>query len=109
MVFKTQKEYLDLLPLSKWTDLTVRGKILSDVINTIVLLSFRKQIKEGGYSTSEIFGAAQSLMCFRDKNGMVTVETPAKKVKLYYKLSGIEIPAHVDTKKYINSALSIKM
>lgn len=109
MVFKTQKEYLDLLPLSKWTELTVRGKILSDVINTIVLLSFRKQIKEGGYSTSEIFGAAQSLMCFRNKNGTVTVETPAKKVKQYYKLSGIEIPAHVDTKKYINNALSIKM
>ena len=26
-VFKTSKEYLKLLPLSKWTDLTVRGKI----------------------------------------------------------------------------------
>ena len=109
MVFKTQKEYLDLLPLSKWTDLTVRGKILSDVVNTIILLSFRKTVKEGGYSTSEIIGAAQSLMCFRNREGMVTVETPSKKVKQYYKLGGIDIPAHVDTKKYIRNALGIKM
>lgn len=109
MVFKTQKEYLDLLPLSKWTDLTVRGKILSDIINTIVLLSFRKEVKEGGYSTSEIIGAAQSLMCFRNRDGMVTVETPGKKVKQYYKLSGIEVPAHVDTGKYIRNVLDIKM
>jgi hypothetical protein len=109
MVFKTQKEYLDLLPLSKWSDQTVRGKILSDVINTVVLLSFRKAVNEGGYSTSEIIGATQSLMCFRNRDGMVTVETPGKKVRQYYKLAGIEVPAHVDTGKYINNVLNIKV
>ncbi|HAF84851.1 MAG TPA: hypothetical protein DCG32_00460, partial [Sphaerochaeta sp.] len=33
-VFKTSKEYLNLLPLSKWSDLTVRGKLLCDIIST---------------------------------------------------------------------------
>jgi len=37
-VFKTAKNYLDLLPLAKWTDTTVRGKILSDMIATPIYL-----------------------------------------------------------------------
>ena len=109
MVFKTQKEYLDLLPLSKWSDQTVRGKILNDIISTIVLLEFRKAVNEGGYSTSEIIGTTQSLMCFRNRDGMVTVETPGKKVRQYYKLAGIDIPAHVDTARFIKNILNIKM
>lgn len=35
-VIKTSKEYLVLLPLSKWTVETVRRKIFSDIINTII-------------------------------------------------------------------------
>jgi len=95
VVFKTAKEYLDLLPLSKWTDTTVRGKILHDIINTTSLLLFRKSIKQFGFSTSEIFGRCQSLMCCRRKDGIVTVETPNKQVKEYYKLLDITVPAHV--------------
>ena len=109
MVFKTQKEYLDLLPLSKWSDQTVRGKILNDIISTIVLLEFRKAVNEGGYSTSEIIGTTQSLMCFRNRDGMVTVEKKKKKVRQYYKLAGIDIPAHVDTAQFIKNIFNIKM
>lgn len=83
VVFKTSKEYLELLPLSKWSDTTVRGKILHDIIDTIVLLSFRKHLTKTGYSSSEVFGRCQSLMCFRNGNGLVTVETPCKQVKNY--------------------------
>lgn len=108
MVFKTSKEYLDLLPLSKWTDITVRGKILHDIIDTIALLLFRKAMKPSGLSTSEIFGRCQSLMCFHNKQGIVTVETPSKQVKKYYKLSGISVPAHVKVETYRKS-LGLKM
>lgn len=103
IVFKTSKEYLDLLPLSKWTDTTVRGKILHDVIDTIALLLFRKTMKPSGLSTSEIFGRCQSLMCSNNRRGIVTVETPNKQVKHYYKLSGIKIPAHVKVETYRKS------
>ena len=107
-VFKTSKDYLDLLPLSKWTDTTIRGKILHDTIDTIVLLSLCKAMKESGVSTSEIFGRTQSLMCARKNNGMVTVETPNKQVKEYYKLLGLQIPAHVNL-KVISNSLGLKM
>lgn len=108
-VFKTGKEYLDLLPLSKWSDDTVRGKILGDIIDTIVLLMFRKETGRSGVSTSEVFGKSQSLMCFRNRDGMVTVETPGRKVKDYYKLLGIQIPAHLKTNDFIRDVIRVKV
>lgn len=104
-VIKTGKEYLELLPLSKWTDETVRGKILHDIIGTIIILLFRKELRGSGYSTTEIFGKTQSLMCCLGKDGMVTVETPSKSVKNYYKLFGMEVPAHVEIEGYIQSIM----
>ena len=95
VIFKTAKEYLDLLPLSKWTDTTVRGKILHDIINTTALLLLRKSMRQSGLSTSEIIGRCQSLMCYRKKDGTITVETPSKQVKAYYKLFDLNVPAHV--------------
>ena len=95
VVFKTAKEYLDLLPLSKWTDATVRGKILHDIIDTTAVLLLRKSMRQSGLSTSEIIGRCQSLMCCRKKDGTITVETPSKQVKEYYGLLGLSVPAHV--------------
>lgn len=92
-VIKTSKEYLGLLPLSKWTVDTVRGKILGDIMNTIIFLSIRKALDDSGLSVSEIIGRTQSLMCFRNKHGEILVETPNKKVKAYYKLMGETVPA----------------
>lgn len=97
-VFKTSKEYLELLPLSKWTDQTVRGKILHDIIDTIVLLLVRKEMEAVGISTSRLFGKTQSLMCFKNHNEEAIVEVPNKKVKEYYKLLEISIPNYVDLK-----------
>ena len=107
VVFKTSKEYLDLLPLSKWTDQTVRGKILHDIIITIALLLFRKKLKQSGRSSSEIFGKCQSLMCYRNSKGMVTIETPSKQVKDYYRLFSLDVPAHVDLKTYIKDIVKM--
>ena len=104
-VFKTSKSYLNLLPLAKWTDETVRGKLLYDLINTIVYLQFRSQIDTSGFSVSEMIGKTQSLMCCRSGD-MVTVEPPNKQTKKFYELMGVPIPAHVSLKKEL-SALGI--
>ena len=109
VVFKTSKEYLDLLPLSKWTDQTVRGKILHDIIDTICLLELRKQLLPSGRSVSEIIGRCQSLMCFRNNKGIVTVETPSKQVKEYFKMFHTEVPAHVDLDKFAPAVMTAKM
>ena len=109
VVFKTSKEYLDLLPLSKWTDQTVRGKILHDIIDTIVLLMIRKSLKHSGKSTSEIFGKCQALMCNKNSRGIVNVETPSKHAKEYYKLLQITIPPYVELSKYTGLIMNPKV
>lgn len=93
-VFKTAKEYLGLLPISKWTDASVRGKILHDIIDTIIVLLLRKQYDSTGYSLSEIFGRTQSLMCFNDGK-RIYVESPNKQTKKIYSLFGIDVPSSV--------------
>lgn len=108
-VFKTSKEYLELLPISKWTDLTVRGKILHDIIDTIVVLLLRKEMDNSGISTSELYGKTQSLMCFRNSAGMVTVETPSKQVKQYYNLIHTDVPAHVEVASFKKGILDAAM
>lgn len=80
-VFKTAKPYLDILPLRKWTGLAVRGKILSDIINTIVVLSLRKEIAESRIALSELFGKTRFLMCIRDRKDGLNIETPNKNVR----------------------------
>ena len=108
-IFKTSKEYLRLLPLSKWTDQTVRGKILHDVLDTIITLLLRKELAQSGISLSELFGKTQSLMCFRNSSGMVTTETPNKKVKEYYAMFHQDIPSHLQIDELRKNLLSPKM
>jgi len=106
-VFKTSKEYLRLLPLSKWTDLTVRGKILQDTIDTIIDLQMRGQILPSGLSCSRVIGKIQSLMCHLAKGGKIYVEQPSKQVKEYYNLFKIKIPNEVDVSDFKSSLLKL--
>lgn len=90
-VFKTSKEYLHLLPLSKWNETSVRGKIFADIINTIILLLLRKEIRASNISISELFGVTQSWMCFYSKrNDEMLIETPNTQTKEFCKLLGIK-------------------
>lgn len=104
-VFKSCKEYLGLLPLRKWTDQTVRGKILHDTINLIALLNMRKMFLGSGISFSEISGKIQSLMCHRDNRGRVHVETPNKKTNEYYKLMGVSVPSMIRVDQFKKEVL----
>ena len=96
------------MPLSKWTDLTVRGKLLHDIIDTIIYLMLQKKLTRPGISMSELFGKCQSLMC-RRSNGQVHVETPNKQVRQYYKYLGMKIPAHIKLDSYLKQIYDPKM
>ena len=92
-VFKTSKEYLDLLPLRKWSDQTVKGKILSDTISTILLLRIREKSPRR-ISTTGLFGKLSSLMSFKKGNNII-VETPNRQVKDLLALFALQAPAFV--------------
>ena len=103
--FKTSKEYLSLLPLSKWTRETIEGKLLNDMISTIVYLKIRKALSGTGLSMSKLFGRASSLMCTRKKDGTVIVEEANRQVKEIFKAAGIKIPSSLDLEEFEESCL----
>ena len=103
--FKTSKEYLSLLPLSKWTRETIEGKLLNDMISTIVYLKIRKALSGTGLSMSKLFGRASSLMCTRKKDGTVIVEEANRQVKEIFKAAGIRIPSSLDLEEFEESCL----
>ena len=100
--FKTDKEYLKMLPLRKWNDTTIRGKILCDIIDSIIRQSMHEIGKGIIYSMSSMIGKTQSLMCFIDKkDNKVYVNTPNKQVKEYYKGYGVSIPTELNMDEYV--------
>lgn len=77
--FKTGKEYLGLLPLAKWTDTTVRGKILHDIIDTAIRLTLVKRLAGTNTTVTDLIGRTQSLMCHADQHGTSTSKHPTSK------------------------------
>ena len=78
-------------------------------MNTIVRLSLQKRSAATGKSVSEIIGKSQSLMCYCKNKEIVTVETPNKQVKEYYKDFGLSVPAHIELIDYASSIMNPKM
>lgn len=104
--FKTDKEYLKMLPLRKWTDTTIRGKLLADIIDSIVRQTAHELGKGIIYSMSSMIGKTQSLMCCMDsRNNTVYVDTPNKQVKEYYKGYGVSIPEQLNLSDYVADIL----
>ena len=109
-VFKTSKEYIGLLPLSKWSDLTVRGKILHDTIATIALLQVRRAMAAAGatWSVSDLWGKSSALMCYRS-GGSLMVETPTKQVRERWGALGVKVPAKVDVGAFRKDVLGLSV
>lgn len=107
-VFKTAKEYLQLLPLSKWTIDTVSGKLLSDCISTIIYLMMQKKLDGSKISMTRLLGQTQSLMCMKTRDGVIRVETANKQARAVFKALGIQIPSNFRLDDYCKNTLSIE-
>lgn len=99
-VFKTAKDYLGLLPLQKWTNQTVRGKILADIINTIVYLGIQQEILPHNLSMNELIGKTQSLMCSNIDGSRIEVNAPNKQTKEYYGYLGVKVPLEISLNEF---------
>lgn len=96
-VFKSSKSFEGLLPLSKWTALTVKGKILVDMIDTIVRNTLLKTLPDYHGSLMDLFYNASSLDCTRTQGSdHITIETPSKQAKTAFKTFGEKIPGVLD-------------
>lgn len=98
--FRDGKEYLGLLPLSKWTDLTVRGKILSDMVAVILRTLMKRELAGSPYAMTDIPTITQSLMC-RLSGGTVMVEYPNKQTKQVFAQYAIEVPKSIGLSSFL--------
>lgn len=93
-VFRTGKSFLGLMPLSKWTDQTVRGKILHDVIDTIIRNALQNKLVASKLPVMDIFHNCAATICFR-KDDQLRVEEPSRQTKEAYALFEYEIPSQI--------------
>lgn len=107
-VFKTAKDHLRLLPIAKWTEVAMRGKVLHDVVCTIALLQVRKAVAAAGraWSPTDLWGKTSSLMCFRSGPSLV-LETPSRQCRQRFEGLGYKVPAKVDVASYRREVLGL--
>lgn len=98
--FKTIEAYLELLPLCKWTDTTVKGKILCDVIARICYSEIRSCALKANMSVPEMLGVGQGLSCFRTDKGFVVVDQPNRQAKAAYAACGLAVPSNFSLEDY---------
>lgn len=90
-----------MLPIRKWTDTTIRGKILGDIMDSIICQSAHELGKGVIYSMSSMIGKTQSLMCCLDsRDSTVYVDTPCKHVNEYYKGYDVAVPEQLNIEDY---------
>ena len=99
--FKTAKEYTDMLPLNKWTNETINGKILLDIICTNILLDIRLAIKKLNIAVTDMIPILQALHCCKSSDDLIKVDTPDRKVKDIYELLNIKtVPGFIEISKF---------
>lgn len=99
--FKTTKHYTGILPLNKWYNETINGKILLDVICINILLDIRMSIKKLNISVTDFISLLQALHCFKSSEDIIKVDTPDKKVKDIYNVLEIKtVPGFIEISKF---------
>ena len=99
--FKTMKEYLELLPLCEWNELTIKGKILCDTICHIIFAKLREHVRNRPISVNEMLGNGQGLVCLRRSDGIVVVDSPTKQARESFAACDLDIPTSFVLEDYI--------
>ena len=100
-------EYLKLLPV--WVDETVRGKILTDAVSSIVRHCMMRLSRGPELPLSSVLGKCQSLMCMLDPDsGRVLVEKPGRHVLECFGIFGISVPREIDLGSYLRELYPVR-
>ena len=105
--FKTVKDFTDLLPLRKWNRDTVYGKILNDIISSVIFTQARNKINSKGKAATKLISKTQSLMCTRKRSGDIRVDEPNKQVRELYAQMEVAIPSHIKTESFLKNVIRI--
>ena len=102
---KSGRDCLSEMPYKNWDDLTVRGKMLSDIIVSDVRHFLNEKLKGTALSLSDAIGRTQSLICSEESAGTVAVDAPSEQVRKIYDIFGIILPQQLDLKKFTDGVM----
>ena len=108
-VFKTAKDHLRLLPIAKWTETAMRGKVPRDVICTVATPRARKAVADAGrcWSPADLWGKSSSPVCLGNGPALVS-GTPNRQCRQRFEGLGPEVPAKVDVASYRRDVLGLR-
>ena len=94
--FKDAKSYLDLLPLGKWTVERIKGKVLCDIISTILYKDFRKEAGRLQLTMPRLLTCLSGIDCTLDTgNSMLIVSTPNRQIREILEALNVYMPGHI--------------
>lgn len=95
-LFKTSKEYLALLPLKKWTKERIKGKVLCDIISTIMYLDLRVAAGPAQITIPRLLVSLSSIESTLDReNDMLTITTPNRQIRSLLETLQIPLEGHM--------------
>ena len=108
-ILETAKDHLRLLPIAKWTETAMRGKVLHDVICTVATLQVRKAVADAGrcWSPTDLWGKSSSPVCLGNGPALV-LETPNRQCRQRFEGLGFKVPAKVDVASYWRDVLGLR-
>lgn len=98
--FKDAKSYCRIMSAEKWLPITLKGKMLSDIIVTTLYEAFRKEIAATGLSMFNALTLMNGLDCTKVSEDMAEVSVPNIDVKELYGAVGFGIPTCFDMKAF---------
>ena len=94
---KNPKSYLKALPLGKWNKARVKGKVLTDIISTILYLDIRNKCAPLQLPMSSLLISLGSVECtLNQKTNTLLISTMNKQVRECFNTMGIHVEAHMD-------------
>ena len=94
-IFKSGKEYLDILPLAKWTKERILGKILNDVIAMVLYGDLLQQSGKLGVALTRMINTLTVVECDRREDGGLNVSCVNKQCREWLEALGYVLPAHI--------------
>ena len=108
-VLETAKDHLRLLPIAKWTETAMRGKVPRDVIRTVATPRVRKAVADAGRCRppTDLWGKSSSPVCLGNGPALVP-GTPNRQCRQRFEGLGFKVPAKVDVASYRRDVLGLR-
>lgn len=108
-VLETARDHLRLLPIAKWAETAMRGKVSRDVTRAVATPRVRKAVADAGrcWSPTDLWGKSSSLMCLGNGPALVP-GTPNRQCRQRFEGLGFKVPAKVDVASCRRDVLGLR-